>query len=367
MIRRDDSKTFCARVPLGILPVGNNNFMAKSLFPGNEDKKHSNVILMADATMSVIRQLFRPVDVMEITNINDDDPKFHGRKLYGLRQIQVGAFRDSESRINNYWFLPGIKKFVTHVFSYTTAAKHIMWDITGTLETLILEESTQDPGSIQVTPVITPESKTWTEYAMSFLPGDRSATNERSTISSPNSVSGVVAKWQEPIECNATELTIQSDNDICLKKQKQNSKLTVSIGPQEMIFTDFVREGCRRQLNNSTHFVPPTQGHGDNGWRSYSDLLAVKWNLPSASQETEGSNLDDKSFYLDNETIEMHGGFEVTMLTDKLKMFCTEALHIPYTFIDGTQDNSQKKWWQRKSNIQSKSSFVSTDNLNVIK
>ena len=75
MIRRDDSNTFCARVPLGILPVGKNNFMAKSLFPGNEDNKHSNVILMADATMSVIRQLFRPVDVMEITNINEDDIK----------------------------------------------------------------------------------------------------------------------------------------------------------------------------------------------------------------------------------------------------------------------------------------------------
>ena len=89
---------------------------------------------MAEATMSVIRQLSRPIDVLQIENINEEDSEFHGKKLHGLRQIQLGAFRDSYERIDNYWFFPVIKKYLAHFFAYTTAAKHIMWNITGTIK-----------------------------------------------------------------------------------------------------------------------------------------------------------------------------------------------------------------------------------------
>ena len=79
-------------------------------------------------------------------------------------------------------------------------------------------------------------------------------------------------------------------------------------------------------------------------------------------------NHEQTLFYLDDEPIEIHGGMEVTMLQNKIRMFCAEALHIPRAITsDNPQGGSQKKWWQRKSHVQSKASFSGSDNLNVLK
>ncbi len=39
----------------------------------------------------------RPVDVIEVENLSDE--LYTGKKIYGIRQIQTGAFRDAESRM----------------------------------------------------------------------------------------------------------------------------------------------------------------------------------------------------------------------------------------------------------------------------
>lgn len=367
MVRRNDANSFCGNVILGVLPVGYNNFMAKTLFPPLTDcLKQSNVSLMADATMSVVRQLCRPIDVMEIQNVNEDDADFHGKKLHGLRQIQLGAFRDSQSRINNYWILPGIKKYIAHIFSYTSAAKHIMWNTNGNLETKtqiqVLEDFKESEDEYQKMHTDSAES-TWWNYLFYLLPSRQTKTND---ISSMPSVSEhhmqTVTKWQEPINSNATELTIQSNNDIGLNKEKSNPSLKVTLGPEHIGFQDFIDEAWKRQWNYNNHFVSPA----NDAWKSFSDLLAVKWQPPyKIENEAEANEL--KLFYLDDEPIEIHGGMEVTMLPNKIKMFCAEGLHIQQVIASNNmQGDAQKRWWQRKSHIQSKT-FSASDNINALK
>ena len=359
MIRRGDSNAFCTNVPVGVLPVGQNNFMAKTLFPPDEkNEKHADVLLMAEATMSVIRQFFRPIDVMEIENINEEDPSFHGKKLHGLRQVQLGAFRDSQARINNYWFLPGIKKYIAYIFAYTSAAKHIMWNTSGTVETRISEVNIPED-QCQKNQDLRSDTNSWWDYLTYYWPSNNANRNENMTNSSdPNLHSQTVQKWQPPLDCsNAIELTIQSDNDICLKKEKDNPSLKVTIGPELIGFKNFVTEGWKRQWNIASHFVSPTNEDKDNSWKSFSDLTSVRWNLPSRAIKNEG-NLEDKVFYLDNEPIEIHGGMEVKLLPNKVRMFCAESLHIPHFSTDISQSELQKKWWQRKRGIQSKTSFA---------
>ena len=372
MLRRKDTDTFCSTVPLGILPVGYNNFMAKTLFPINEkNRSNSDVVLMAEATMSVIQQLFRPIDVMQIQNLSEEDSKFHGKILHGLRQIQVGAFRDSQSRINNYWFLPGIKKFVAHIFAYTSAAKHILWNTTGTLETKIMEDVTCCEDELKENPVVSSPENKWLNYWSYIWPWGYHKSSDKD-LTSPSNKSPTqfqtVSRWQSPFDCESVELTIQSDNDICLKKEKDSPSLKVTLGPETIGFQDFVSEAWKRQWNASNHFVSPMSETGEERWRIYSDLLAVKWNPSSAIQQNKSDDAEEKLFYLDNEPIEINGGMEITMLPNKIRMFCAEALHIPQiSNIDNAQSDFHKKWWQRKSNMATKTSFAAPDNLATLK
>lgn len=369
MLRRNDTEKFCLNVPLGILPVGQNNFMAKTLFPNSEDNRsNSDVRLMAEATMSVIRQLFRPIDVMQIENLSEDGSIFQGKKLYGLRQVQVGAFRDSQSRINNYWFLPGIKKFVAHIFAYTFAAKHILWNTTGNLETKILEELPfSDKQQLDNDSISSEEGKKFSYWSYLWPWSYKENSDKKIRLDEYQTYSQCAPKWQAPFDCQSVELTIQSDNDISLKKDKSDPSIKVTLGPNTIGFKDFVSEAWKRQWHGSNHFVSPLCGNGETGWRSYPELLAVRWN-PSINLQDQGGDLEEKLFYLDNEPIEIRGGMEITMLPDKIKMFCAEALHIPQiNSADIVQGDLHKKWWQRKSNIQSKNSFVTPDNLSKLK
>ena len=117
LLRRDDADQISKELPIGILPVGFKNQMARNLFP--DAKK--DVELMAQSAMSVIKQLLRPVDVIKV--------KSEGKSLYGMRELQAGAFTDAHHKKHKYWYWAGLKKYMTYIFSYTTSASTIMWSV----------------------------------------------------------------------------------------------------------------------------------------------------------------------------------------------------------------------------------------------
>ena len=63
LLRRADYKSASARLPLGILPLGHSNTTASTVwgFQGNPEPKH-----LAEATMAIIRNVRRTLDIMEI-------------------------------------------------------------------------------------------------------------------------------------------------------------------------------------------------------------------------------------------------------------------------------------------------------------
>ena len=94
-LRREDAEKISKTLPVGVLPVGYNNRMANILYPGHE----SEVALMAETAMSVIKQLWKPVDAIEVRNLEAE------KSLFGLRQVQVGAFTDAHERRDRYWYV----------------------------------------------------------------------------------------------------------------------------------------------------------------------------------------------------------------------------------------------------------------------
>ena len=65
-MRRDDKETATKRIPIGILPLGQKNNTAGSIwgFTNVPEVRH-----IAEATMAVIKNIKRSLDVMEITHL----------------------------------------------------------------------------------------------------------------------------------------------------------------------------------------------------------------------------------------------------------------------------------------------------------
>lgn len=62
-------------VPLGIIPVGRNNIIAKKLYSSENasgDDALSRVKLMMDATYGIVRELTSPLNVIETKNLTDE-------------------------------------------------------------------------------------------------------------------------------------------------------------------------------------------------------------------------------------------------------------------------------------------------------
>ena len=106
---------------LGVLPIGAKNRMARHLFPESAEK--GEVALMAEAAMSVVRSLYREVDVIEVKIIDDETIK----PLYGLRQLSMSVFDQAHERKESYWYWAGLKKYMTYVWSYLTSHSSVTW------------------------------------------------------------------------------------------------------------------------------------------------------------------------------------------------------------------------------------------------
>lgn len=83
-------------LPLGVLPVGNGNRLAKALFPAAG--KEGDVALMAHSAMACVHKLHRPMDVMQVENVGDDEA-IKGKKIYAMGDLQMGAYKDAHKKL----------------------------------------------------------------------------------------------------------------------------------------------------------------------------------------------------------------------------------------------------------------------------
>lgn len=116
LFRREDGE-IC---PIGILPVGRTNSVARRLFALSE-RPTSNieeVKILANAAISAVRGKIEKKDAMKIELINsegDDQPQT--RPVYAVGGLQWGAFRDILSKRDKYWYTNGLREYVAFLFN----------------------------------------------------------------------------------------------------------------------------------------------------------------------------------------------------------------------------------------------------------
>uniref|UniRef100_A0A0K2THD1 Acylglycerol kinase, mitochondrial n=1 Tax=Lepeophtheirus salmonis TaxID=72036 RepID=A0A0K2THD1_LEPSM len=325
LLRRKDANSYAKSIVLGVLPVGKDNKMAKTLF---HDHSGNDVDLMSSATMSVLNKLFRPMDVIEIANMDEEDEK----KLYGLRSFHIGAFRDVHERKEKFWLFGSLKNLFAYVFSYSTSQKEINWDLNGVIQYSETEELVKEVSNFKQKKTEVAESpKSTARWLLSFFTGSSiGKASETREITFKR-----IRQWILLPVYQGLELFVSTENEVDkLEAKETNHMLKLRLGPKSLNFLDFVHEGWSREKNNS---------YTEDLYSNYV-TKAVTFNAGKMKRDDSGVK-----FSLDNESIELRGGLEISILPNKVLMFCSKNNHFDYVIDNDngkTKIMNKKKWMQ---------------------
>lgn len=102
--------------PIGVLPLGKTNSVAKNLFPGSDHLE--DVQLLADASMAVVEEYTKPMDVLKVEVLEaGDENEGETKPIYALTGIKWGAFRDAKAKQEKYWYFGSFRRYVTYLFN----------------------------------------------------------------------------------------------------------------------------------------------------------------------------------------------------------------------------------------------------------
>lgn len=95
------------------MPLGRTNTIGTRLFPGGD---HLSVVKsLAEAALAVVEEATKPVDVMKIEILEDEDEQ--RKPTYALCGLRWGAYRDAEAKQDKYWIYGPLRKYATFVFN----------------------------------------------------------------------------------------------------------------------------------------------------------------------------------------------------------------------------------------------------------
>lgn len=202
---------------------------------------------------------------------------------------------------------------VCYVFAYTTSAKEMLWKCVGDLHfaqsfsDVAQEEDKKEEEAAEVKE----EGRRWWQYILPFGGGSAPKSSARN---GDGPKTARIFDWVKREGFTGLELSIQSPNLLSLSAERSEEarKLQLVTGPSEIGFLDFVKEGRRREKEEALPRGAASEEEEEEGslWTSL-PVHAVRFHPASELSEKE------VTFHLDNESVDLNGSFEVSLLTDQ--------------------------------------------------
>lgn len=248
LLRRADWYEASRRMPIGIVPIGRNNRIAYKLNRKHFDKqKDTKAMILAQSTMSLVRQVCSDVDVVKIEGEV-------GRPVYFLDRINVGQINGTLAKLDQYWYLGDrMKKYLTFFFqSFKDLSSQ--WNEKDDIKISYSEPcdgcSKCYDRFVLPTPPAVPDrvetNRKWWHYLIprtNFKQTDKQQPQQQQ----PNRPSVDVDKMkqvvndncdvQHSIEVKAKNIIIENELD------EQHSKLDIVIHPDSLSRSQFLQEG----------------------------------------------------------------------------------------------------------------------------
>ncbi|XP_022084851.1 acylglycerol kinase, mitochondrial-like [Acanthaster planci] len=227
LLRREDEASISVRWPLGIIPVGTTNSLARFLYANAE----SDVRWMGNAALAVIRGLTEPVDVMAIQGED-------GRKVFTVNNLEWGPLQEARQRSTKYWYFGSLKWKLTYVFATLKNA----WPP-------VLKANIKHRPAFEV-----PEPEVvvrnagidwwaWLQRLMIWRNSPKESKESEANTDDEGTEAEKEIKWTED-DIVTTELVVATGNRDVVKMSPRGLRLTK--GPAELSRTEYIREGWRR-------------------------------------------------------------------------------------------------------------------------
>jgi len=107
LLKRADAQPLLSKLKIGVIPLGENNSLAKKIF--NPSIIGDEVRLLANATMAVIKGETKPIDALKI-EMSLIDRKEEAKSLYALSSVSFGFESDKVKHKDSYWYFWPFKK-----------------------------------------------------------------------------------------------------------------------------------------------------------------------------------------------------------------------------------------------------------------
>ncbi|RXG51144.1 Acylglycerol kinase, mitochondrial [Armadillidium vulgare] len=236
LLRREDSSTACRKFPLGILPLGGSNSAASSIWGFN---KTPEVEHLAEATMSIIKNFRRGMDVIEVTPFEEGENK---KPVYAASQIEWGAFRDAEVRKSVYWYWSFLKTYMVYVFS---SYKDLSWNCAADIKYCLPCSGCckcKEKEQREYLEALKKKPRRWWE---AFIPRSKN-NSEEEHIDYSTIINEKCGEIQDLSLSNICDVRIVTPNST--KAQNINGySLSLQIGKEDLSSFDFIKEGWRRE------------------------------------------------------------------------------------------------------------------------
>lgn len=83
---------------------------AKSIF--SSEHKLEKVNSIANATLAVIQQVIKPIDIMKIEILDDSS-----KPIYAVNSLKWGVYRDADVKKDSFWYFGPLRKYATYIFN----------------------------------------------------------------------------------------------------------------------------------------------------------------------------------------------------------------------------------------------------------
>jgi acylglycerol kinase len=232
LLRRADGDLAVQRkFPIGVLPLGRTNTVATSLFLVSDRVK-----MMSEATMAIIKEMTKPIDVIKIEVLETQD-EHPGKPVYCLGGIQWGAYRDANAKKDKYWYWGMLRSYVTYIFmGLKSEESGVSWQCKGHLSYIVPCKGC----SRCVQAVESDKSRhRWWHVFLSRQRMEPGAEDYSKVI---NEQCGT--KLEKEILTVDLSLTTANISPNCIRDGDPH--IEVAIGPSSVSFIDFVTEGWKR-------------------------------------------------------------------------------------------------------------------------
>ncbi|XP_057371062.1 acylglycerol kinase, mitochondrial-like [Daphnia carinata] len=312
LLRRNDSGFAVQRFPIGIIPVGKLNNIAKSIF---KEYKDDRIKLMAEATMAIVRDYKKHVDVMKV-EVLDDGEKTPGKPVYALGELKWGAFRDVDERIGKYWLWGPLKPYAAYLFG---AFRNLTWECESRFQYTVPCDGCRNCMTNALQDATEPKYGSTaqnTRWWHAFIPRAKPVKETKQTKDYSNIINPECGVWHQK-DFSAVEFQSLTENNLAFTPPNKPKHLEVNLGPKNISKFDFMKEGWLRARTGVSHI------HSEKiPVRQFEMIPNTEERSAAESDKGEEEKATDveRWYSIDNDNYEVKP-IRVTILPDAIKVF----------------------------------------------